>query len=334
MMSLRRLTKNSIIAAPIHNVTASYFSTQNPTSAIHTPAHYDHLINVAGRKGDFAAVGRLLTERQSHGCLNTSNTFKFISINISALDDLLQNLAALGDDWFARKNAHDALVAQLAKLCRTDEALRVVEIMAAKHYGVTATTFHPILNALAHSKEMPAAWRVVERMRACGVKPDLMSLNYILTAYCVDGDVASAAKTVTKMEAYGMVADAITYDALVLGACKAGKVEAGVAVVRRMVGEGLAPLFSSHVHIIKEMVRRRCCAPAVEYVRIFAGKNEKLDAENFGYLVRRLRNGKRIEEAKAVVEEMVTRGLPIDGLFKDLSPVNCNVVNHVNETQD
>ncbi|GFP97666.1 pentatricopeptide repeat-containing protein at3g56030 [Phtheirospermum japonicum] len=314
MISFRRLSKNSIIAAPIHNVTAP--------NAIQTSAQYDDLINVAGREGDFASVRRLLTERQSHGCLNTSNTFNFIATNISALDDLLQNLAVLGGDWFARKNAHDALVAQLAKLYRTADALRVVEVMAEKRYGATAATFHPILNALAHKKEMSAAWRVVDTMRARGFKPVPTSLNYILTAYCFDGDVASAAKTVVKMEAYGMVADAITYDALVLGACRAGKVEAAVAVVRRMVGEGLPPLFSSHVHIIKEMVRRRYYALAVEYVRIFAGKDEKLDAENFGYLVRRLRNGKRIAEAKSVVEEMARRGLPIDGGLKDLCLVN------------
>ncbi|KAL6531110.1 hypothetical protein OROHE_014179 [Orobanche hederae] len=299
-------------AAPIHNITARYFSTQTPT-LIPSSARYDELINAAGRKRDFVAVGRLLSERVSHGCFNTSNTFKFISANVSVLDDLLQNLAALNGDWFTKKHAHDALVAQLANSHRTSEALRVAEIMATNHYGATTVTFHPIINALAHKKETSAAWRVVKVMRACGIKPDQMSYNYILTAYCYTGDVASAADTVAKMEGEGMKADVVTYDALVLGACRAGKVEAALAVIGRMVGEGMRPLSASHIHIVNEMVRCGYYAPAVDYVRIFAGKDEKLDAENFGYLARRLRKVKRIKEAKSVVEEMMRRGLPAGG---------------------
>ncbi|KAI3470906.1 hypothetical protein Pfo_027569 [Paulownia fortunei] len=227
MTALRRLNKNSITAAPIYNATTSYFSTQSPTpspNAIPSYAQYDDQINAAGRKGDFAAVRHLLSKRLSHGCFNTNNTFKFIATNASVLEELLQNLAAL-DDWFTRKHAHDALVAQLAKLYRTAEALRVAEIMGRKNYGATAATFHPILNALVRKKEMVAAWRVVKAMRACKVKPDLTSFNYILTAYCFIGKVASAADTLVKMEAEGMKANAVTYDALVLGACRAGKVE-------------------------------------------------------------------------------------------------------------
>ncbi|KAK6145548.1 hypothetical protein DH2020_022368 [Rehmannia glutinosa] len=322
MIAIRRLNKNSIIAAPIYNVTPRHFCTQSPTSspiAIPSSAQYDDLINAAGRNGDFAAVRHLLSKRLSHGCLNTNNTFKFIATNVSVLDELLQNLAAL-DDWFTRKHAHDALVAQLAKLYRTAEALRVAEIMGRKRYGATATTFHPILNALAKKKEMLVAWRVVETMRAFRIKPDLASFNYILTAYCFVGDVWAAVETLAKMEAEGMKADAITYDALVLGACRAGKVEAALAVMRRMVEDGVAPLFSAHAHIIKEMAGCGYYALAAEYVRIFAGEDEKLDAENFGYLARRLKNVKRVAEATAVVEEMVKKGLPIGGALKDLCP--------------
>ncbi|KAK4436492.1 Pentatricopeptide repeat-containing protein, mitochondrial [Sesamum alatum] len=317
MIALRRLNKNCILAVPLYNVTARYFSTQSPKSslnAVPSTSEYDDLINAAGRKRDFTAVRHLLSRRSRDGLLNTNNTFRFIATDPSVLDELLQSLAAI-DDWFTRKNAHDALVAQLSKLYRTAEALRVAETMARKKYGATAATFHPIINALARKKEMSAAWVVLDVMRACKVRPALTSYNYILSGHCFLGDVASAAEALGKMEAEGIRADSMTYDALVQGACKAGKVEAALVVMRRMVEVGVPALHSTYLHIISEMLRRRCDRAALEFVGIFAGRDKKLDAESFGFLARRLKNMKRIAEAKVVVEEMVKRGLPIaDGI--------------------
>lgn len=322
MIALRRLNKNCILAPPIYNATARYFSIQSPNpspNAIPSSAEYDNLIGAAGRQRDFATVRQLLAKRLSDRRLNTNNTFKFIATDLSVLDELLQNLAVI-EDWFTRKHAHDALVAQLAKLHRTAEALRVAETMARKKYGATASTFHPILYVLARKKEASAAWRVLDVMRACNVRPALTSYNYILTTHCFLGDVASAAEALAKMEAEGMRADSITYDALVLGACKARKVEGAVALMRRMVEDGVPALFSTYMHIIREILRCGCYTAAMEFVGIFAGRDKKLDAEIFGFLARRLKNMKRIAEAKAVVEEMVKRGLRIGDGLEGLKP--------------
>lgn len=180
--------------------------------------------------------------------------------------------------------------------------------MARNNNGATAITFFPIINALAKKRNMSAAWRVVEVMRACNVWPNLTAFNYILTAYCCVGDVAAAADVLVKMEAEGMKGDAVTYDALVLGACRAGKVEEALVVMHRTVEEGVPALFSSYTHIIKEMVDCGYYTQASELVRIFAGTNEKLDVELFGFVARRLKKLKRVAESKAVVEEMMNRG--------------------------
>lgn len=322
MLALRRLNNNCILSLPIYNVAARCFSTQSPNSnlnAILSIAEFDDLINAAGRKRDFAAVRHLLSRRMSDGLLNTNNTFQFIAIDPSVLDELLQSLGVI-DDWFTRKHAHDAVVAQLARLYRTTDALRVAETMARKKYGATAVTFHPILNALARKKEMSAAWRVLDVMRACNVRPALTSYNYIISAHCSVGDVASAAEALVKMEAEGMRPDSMTYDALVQGACRARKVEAALVLMRRMVEDGVPALFSTYAHIISEMLRCRCDRAALEFVGIFAGRDRKLDAENFLFLGRRLKNMKRITEAKVVVEEMVKRGLPIGDGLEGLEP--------------
>ncbi|KAL3834823.1 hypothetical protein ACJIZ3_009559 [Penstemon smallii] len=320
MLALRRLAKNSQNVAPFIFATARHFSSPNPNPIpVPSSASYDDLINAAGRKRDFATVRHLLAKRITDGCYNTSKTFKFIAADFSALDDLLQNLAALSN-WFTRKHAHDALVAQLAKLNRTREALSVAETMAKKKYGATHVTFHPIINVLARKKDIPAAWHVVEVMRECELQPDLTAFNYILTAHCFLGDITSAADVLVKMEEEGVGADARTYDALVLCACRAEKVEVAVGLMRRMMEDGVAALYSTHAHIIKEIICRGYIAQAVEFVRIFAGTEVKLDEENFGFLARHLKNMKRVSEAKSVVEEMEKRGLPIGKELMDLSP--------------
>ncbi|KAL0359152.1 UNVERIFIED_CONTAM: hypothetical protein Sangu_0764600 [Sesamum angustifolium] len=322
MIALRGLNKSCILSLPIYNVAARYLSTQSPNSnlnAILSITEYDELINAAGRKRDFAAVRHLLSRRSSDGLLNTNNTFKFIATDPSVLDELLQSLAVI-DDWFTRKHAHDAVVAQLSRLSRTAEALRVAETMGRKKYGATAVTFHPILNALARKKEMSASWRVLDVMRACNVRPALMSYNYIISAHCFVGDVASAAEALAKMETEGMRPDSMTYDALVQGACRARKVEAALVLMRRIVEDGVPALFSTYTHIISEMLRCGRDRAALEFVRIFAGRDKKLDAENFGFLARRLKNMKRIAEAKVVVEEIVKWGLPIGDGLEGLEP--------------
>lgn len=285
MISLRSLNKKISIAAPINTIINScYFTTHN--TSINPPpsaASYDDLINAAACKGDFSAVRRLLSD----GRLVTANTFKFIATNISVLDDLLHNLADL-DPPFARTHAHDALVAQLARLRRTDDALRVAEAMARNNHGASAITFCPIISALAKNRrDMPAAWRVLEAMRACGVPPNVTAFNCILSAHCRAGDVAAAANVVEKMEAEGVECDAATYDALVLGACRTGKVEGALAVLRRMVEEGIPALFSTYTHIIKGIMDCGHYMPALEFVRIFAGNNKKLDGHLFRYLAKR-----------------------------------------------
>lgn len=160
--------------------------------------------------------------------------------------------------------------------------------MVNKKVGATSVTFHPILSVLTRRKEMEAAWRVVEVMRVLKVKRDITALNYILTAYCCVGDLAAAADVLVKMEEEGVNADVRTYDSLVLGACKARKLEVTLRVIRRMAENGKPAMHSTHWHVIKEMVRSGYVAQAAEYVMTFAGRDRRLDAENFEFLANRL----------------------------------------------
>ncbi|KAI8032849.1 Pentatricopeptide repeat-containing protein [Camellia lanceoleosa] len=88
-------------------------TTQIPNSFPDEPssAFYDHLIDGASRQKDFAIVLSLLNKRSRDGFFNTTNTFNFIST------DLSQTLASL-DRGFTRKSAFDALVSRLSRLGR------------------------------------------------------------------------------------------------------------------------------------------------------------------------------------------------------------------------
>lgn len=242
MLALRNFTSRTRNVVSIFNA----FTTQNPNpeqSPIPSCTRYDDLINAAGRERDFATVRYLLNKRSRDGFFNTVNTFKFISTDLSLLDELSKHIARL--NGFARKSSYNSLVAQLAKMHRIPDALRVAEMMSTNDYGATASTFHPILNALSRKKEMAKAWRVLEAMRACGIQPDVTAFNHILTAFCYIGDLKSAANVLESMEEEGVAADSRTYDALVLGACKAGRLDGAISVLRRMMDDELPASIAS-----------------------------------------------------------------------------------------
>uniref|UniRef100_A0A5B7BHI1 Pentatricopeptide repeat-containing protein-mitochondrial domain-containing protein n=1 Tax=Davidia involucrata TaxID=16924 RepID=A0A5B7BHI1_DAVIN len=322
MQALRKLTPKTPNSPSLRHITSRFLTTQNPNpNPIPFPdepssAYYDDLINAAGRDGDFATVHRLLNKRHRDGCFNTTNTFKFISTDLSVLDELSQTLAHL-DKGFSRKSAYDSLVARLCKMQHTDEALRVVETMVRENYGANASTFYPILNALTRKREMEEAWRVMELMRENQIPPDLTAYNYILTAYCFVGDLKSAAGVLTRMEEEGMEVDTRTYDALVLGACRAGKVEGAMVVLRRMEDDGVPPLYSTHAHVIGGLLRLGYYAQALEFVMSYGGRDKGLDTENFGLLANRLINLRRFDEAKLVLDQMKARGLAMGDKLKD-----------------
>ncbi|PHT37282.1 hypothetical protein CQW23_24982 [Capsicum baccatum] len=276
-------------------------------------SYYDAQINKAGREGDFATVHRLLNKRCHDGFFNTNNTFKFISKNNLSilLDALLETIGRL-DSGFPRKCSYDCLISRLSKMHCISEAMRVAETMAkSEGHGPNNVTFHPIINALTKKEEFEAAWRVIDVMKSIGIAPDLTSYNFMLTGYCFAGNVASAAGVVAKMEEEELGADTRTYDALVLGACRAGKLDAALALLRRMLDDGVSPLYCTHAHIIGAFLRYNYYEQAIEFVRSYAGRDTKLDAENFGILATRLISRSKFEEAKELVKEMSERRLRI-----------------------
>lgn len=305
MILLRRTLKSLQNAARHFN-----FSTVNSISAVDRPSttYYDELINQAGRVRDFDAIQSLLNKRHRDGFFNTNNTFKFISTDLSVLDDILKTLAGV-QNGFPRKNAHDCLIAHLSKISRTRDALRVAEIMVVNKFGATAASFHPILNVLTRKKSFDEAWGVVEMMKKSGIKPDVTAYNYLLTAYCFRGDLNSAAHMLTRIEEEGLEADTRTYDALVLGACRSGKLDGALMILRRMVDDGVPPLYSTHAHVINTMMKFGYYSHAVDFVMGFGGKDYGLDTENFGVLADRLIGLDKLDEAKFLLREMRRRGL-------------------------
>ncbi|KAK4348659.1 hypothetical protein RND71_031414 [Anisodus tanguticus] len=318
MLALRKLStlKSSkfLSSFAIHNT----ICTSATIPGVPSCTYYDARINKAGREGDFDTVQHLLNKRVLDGFFHTNNTFKFINTsNLSTLNDLLETISRL-DNYFARKCSYDCLIARLSKMQCITEAMRVAEAMVSEG-RVTANnaTFHPIINALTKKEEFDEAWRVMDVMKSCGIAPDLTVYNYLLTGYCYTGNVTSAAGVLAKMEEEELGADTRTYDALVLGACRAGKLDVALALVRRMLDDGVSPLYCTHAHIIGAFLKYNYYEQAVEFVRSYAGRDMKLDAENFGILATRLITRSKFDEAKELVKEMSERRLTMGPRLKD-----------------
>lgn len=285
-------------------------------------AHYDELVHAAGKSGDFDELRRLLNKRVKDGFYNTTNTFNFVTRSDawpSAVAGLCETLASL-DAGVVRKGAFDALVARLCKIDRVEESLVVIDAMARAECGLGASTFHPVIKALARRNEVDGAWRVVDRMRELGVSPDATVFNHILATHCAAGDVEAAAAVLGRMvgQGQGLKPDGRTYDALVLGACRAGKVEGALVVLRRMEDDGVPMLLSTRLYVVDALLSLGYYDQAVRFVRVYGGRDTWLDAESFGCLATRLMKLNRMEEARMVLDEMRTRGLEIRDTLKSL----------------
>ncbi|XP_030540477.2 pentatricopeptide repeat-containing protein At3g56030, mitochondrial [Rhodamnia argentea] len=333
MAFLRKVARNPRSAPAVAAARPRASTNPNPTPIVicdePTSAYYDDLVNAAGRHGDFATVRNLLNKRVRDGCFNTGDTFKFLThteTSLSALHDLLRALSRL-DRGFPGKSAFDALIARLCRLGRLEDALRAVETMASAGFGLNAVTFHPILNLLTRRGDFEEARRVVGLMRDHGVPLDLTAHNHFLTAHCFRGDLASAARAMEEIEREGLGADTRTYDALVLGACRAGKVGAAVGLLGRMEEEGVSPLYSTHVHAIKAMVKRGWGEQAAELVRVYGGRDRALDRENYGVVASELIRMKKVGEAKRVVEEMAEKGLIMGEKLREFYRSNSSATN-------
>lgn len=328
MSLLQKLPHKPHNSLSVLTVITRFFATLNPNPNpfpdVPTSAYYDDLVHAAGRSRDFETLRDLLNKRVRDGCFNTSKTFNFITNNetsLSVLDDLYQTLARL-DKGMPRKSAYDSLISRLCKLGRIDESVRVVHEMACGGFGLNACSFHPVLNALTRKKEMNRAWGVMKLMRQYQIPPDLTAYNYFLSAYCFAGDLTPATEVLTKMVGEGVKADTRTYDALVLGACSAGKVEGALVVLRRMVDDGVPVLLSTHMYVVKALLKRGYYAQSVEFVRIFAGRDTWLDTNSFGCLASKLIELERFDEAELVLEEMNKRGLEMGDKLKDFYRLN------------
>ncbi|EXC04708.1 hypothetical protein L484_009901 [Morus notabilis] len=302
---------------------SNLFSTSanpNPPSNRPATAHYDEMVNAAGRSGNYDELRRLLNRRVKDGCYNTTSTFNFVTVgddSISAVGRLCETLARL-DKGYVMKGAFDALVARLCKIARIDESRLVIEAMAPANCGLDARTFHPVIKGLTRKNQVDVAWRVVDVMRERGVSPDTEIYNRFLTMHCGAGDVEAAAAVLERMVKVGLKPNGRTCDALVMGACRAGKVEGALVLLRRMEDDGVPMLLSTRLYVVDALLSLGYYDQAVRFVRVYGGRDTWLDAESFGCLAIRLVKLNRTDEARMVLEEMKTRGLEMRHALKSL----------------
>ncbi|KVI07029.1 Pentatricopeptide repeat-containing protein [Cynara cardunculus var. scolymus] len=260
MFALRKTLKQPSVFTALHRLITTGQLPEPSTSAA-----YDDLITTAGRERDFVTIRNLLNQRYANGLFNTTNTFNFISTDLSVLDDLLKTLPDLREGY-CRKSAYDSLIVRLCKMQLIDSALRVAEELIRGKYGADACTFYPILSLLSRQKNFDEAWRVLEIMKTKGIARDVTCYNHMLTSYSITGDLRSSVDVLKKMAEEGVKADARTYDALVLGACKMEKMDGAIAILRRMLDDGVEAMHSTYAHVIGNLVRLGYCAQAVKLV--------------------------------------------------------------------
>nr|GFC81243.1 hypothetical protein [Tanacetum cinerariifolium] len=191
MFALRKTLKPSSLITTIHR-SITFVTLPEPLSS----AEYDDLITTAGKNKDFTTVSNLLTQRYNKGFFTTNNTFKFISTDLTFINDLQKTISDLNGN--TRKKSYESLIACLCKLNLVDQALTTAELAAEKS-GADVTTFHPIISLLTRQKNFARAWSVVEVMKSKNIVRDVACYNFFLTAYAVNGNLTPCVDVLKRM---------------------------------------------------------------------------------------------------------------------------------------
>ncbi|XP_074283420.1 pentatricopeptide repeat-containing protein At3g56030, mitochondrial [Silene latifolia] len=273
---------------------------------------YDDLIQEAGKSHDFRRLHDLLTRRINDGCLNTNDTFRFVTNSqstVEMLNPLFDCLVSL-PEGVPRANACNALVRRLCKVGLLNNALQVLDEMCDRRLEHTAWSFRPVLETFVRQGELQKAVAFLKTMKEFGVALDTGSFNCVLREYCYLGDVNHAVELLEMMvREEGLKGDAWTYDAMVLGACKAGKVDAAMAVMRSAIDDDVKLLNLTYEHVIRALMEDGYFEHTLKFVMVCAGRDKSFNGEMFNFLATGLIKYERFDKAKMVVEEMSKRGL-------------------------
>jgi pentatricopeptide repeat protein len=146
-----------------------------------------------------------------------------------------------------------------------------------------------------------------------GKKVDVITYNTLIQALCKDGDVDTALRFFADMEVRGLQPDTFTYNVVLSALSEAGRSEEAQNMLHKLDESGkLSERFSYPV--IKS------CAEEVEIGKdpevksdSESGGNAKGgDQESYNKSVKELCIGGQLKEAKAVLDEMMQKGMSVD----------------------
>jgi pentatricopeptide repeat protein len=185
--------------------------------------------------------------------------------------------------------------------------------MVENSFKPDVVTCNTLMNGLCLYGKIEKAIKLFQSWLEKGRSVDVITYNTIIQAMCKTGDVDTALSFFADMEIRGLQPDAFTYNVVLSVLSEAGRSEEAQNMLHKLAESGkLSEKFSSP--LMKPSVEETETGTEDE------GKSgtepcknaEENAAEEYKKRVNELSTGGQLKEAKAVLDEMMQKGMPVD----------------------
>jgi len=178
--------------------------------------------------------------------------------------------------------------------------------MVENSFKPDVVTCNTLMNGLCQYGKLDKALKLFESWVEKGKKVDVITYNTLIHALCKDSNVDMALHFFVDMEARGLQPDAFTYNVVLSALSEAERSEEAQNMLHKLEDSG--KLSEKYYPVMNETGKN----PDLKCDTEIGGNAQSDDQENYNKRVNELCIGGQLKEAKAILDEMMQKGMSVD----------------------
>ena len=206
--------------------------------------HYNILIRIMCKRGDYERAGYLVNEMKRNGC-------------------------------DPNKTTYNLLISCLCKNGKFDEAFQMLETMEKEYSTPDASTFDILINLSCKHRQFDLVSKFLDKMTLKGIEPCISTHAAVIKSYFGSGKYEEAHEYVVDTAVKQSCSSSANYSLLAALHLKTGNVLLAQKILYEMMEKGLKPNFSVYMKIRKRIQNKNERDLSSELLRRYSSLIEK-----------------------------------------------------------
>jgi leucine-rich PPR motif-containing protein len=301
-----------------------FFSEMVSKGIVPDVAAYNSLLNCYSKTGDAQKALDTFSRMVEAGLIPSVVTMNTLMDGSARLGDIATTkrlLSMFRSDWRLSPNerTYSILINSHVRVGQLDESFGVLEDMVKDGLSPNIFTYSMLIDGCAKAGQLQRAFSIVKDMRTAGLKLNVVTYTALVDACARSNELDIGFSIVKEMVRQGVKPNSVTYSALMDGCLKSGAVDTAFEVLRFMLLMGVKPTTITYTSLLSECARLGRVDQAAQVfrdMRQFSGRGAEVTpapsspsppGDGLG-LLRLFGDANRVEDALAVVEDMIERG--------------------------